>query len=56
MQELIQNLELNNNLAEPEENEESEEENSENEGTQPDQTPDTPQEQGQSEVSSADAS
>jgi len=54
---LIQNLELNNNLAEPEENKESEEENSENEGSQPDQTPDIPQEQeqGQSEVSSANA-
>ena len=57
LQKLIQNLELNNNLAEPEEDEELEEENSENEETQSDQTPDTPQEQeqGQSEVSSTDA-
>ena len=57
VRELISDFDLSNDLADPEEDENSEDETSENEDEQPDQTPDAPQEeqQGQTEVSDADA-
>ena len=58
VRDLIQDFDLGEDLADPEENDDSDEETSENDDDQqPDQTPDTPQEeqQGQTEVSDADA-
>ena len=54
---LISDFELSDDLADPEEDENSEDETSENEDEQPDQIPDAPQDeqQGQAEVSEADA-
>jgi len=58
VRDLIQDFDLGDDLADPNEDEDADEETSENEeDQQPDQTPDTPQEeqQGQTEVSDADA-
>ena len=58
VRDLIQDFDLSNDLADPEENDDTEDESAENEDEQPDdQTPDAPQEeqQGQTEVSDADA-
>ena len=54
---LIADFNLGDELADPNEDEDAEDENSENEDQQPDQSPDTPREdqQGQAEVSDADA-
>jgi len=57
VRELISDFDLSNDLADPEEDENTDDESSENEDDQPDQSPDTPREeqQGQTEVSDADA-
>ena len=58
VRDLIADFDLSDDLAEPNEDENTDEESSENEDQQqPDQSPDTPQEeqQGQTEVSDADA-
>jgi len=58
VRDLIQDFDLGDDLADPNEDDDSDEETYENEeDQQPDQTPDTPQEeqQGQTEVSDADA-
>jgi len=57
VRDLIQDFDLGDDLADPEENEDSDEDSSENDDQQPDQSPDTPREeqQGQTEVSDADA-
>ena len=57
VRDLIHDFDLSNDLADPEEDDNSDDESSENEDDQPDQTPDAPQEeqQGQTEVSDADA-
>ena len=54
---LISDFDMGDDLANPEENDDADEESAENEDQQPDQSPDTPREeqQGQSEVSDADA-
>jgi len=57
VRDLISDFDLSNDLADPEEDENTDDESSENEDDQPDQSPDTPREeqQGQTEVSDADA-
>ena len=57
VRDLIRDFDLGDELTEPGEDDQSDEESRENEDQQPDQTPDTPQEeqQGQAEVSDADA-
>ena len=54
---LLEDFDLGDDTAEPNEQDEADDESKENDDQQPDQTPDTPQEeqQGQSEVSDADA-
>lgn len=57
VQDLLRDFELGDDLSEPNEEEDADDDSRENEDQQQDQTPDTPQEeqQGQSEVSDADA-
>ena len=57
VRDMIRDFDMGEDFSEPEEDDNQDEENSENEDEQPDQTPDAPQEeqQGQTEVSDADA-